>query len=95
MSTQTETLTRIEMPSLWSAVLINTPNLDYDFAFSILQSIFGLTADQSRAIVRTVANENREVVFTGTNEVVTQKIADTKKIADTYKKEIRLVKEKA
>lgn len=83
MSTQldTQTTTKLKVPSLYKVVLLNDDFTPMDFVIEVLTHIFNKSAIEATTICMDVHNNGRAVVGTYTYEVADQKIYEVTTVA--------------
>jgi ATP-dependent Clp protease adaptor protein ClpS len=97
MSTETETREKItiKMPSNYKAVMINDSVTPIEFVMSVLIAVFDKNEYEATGLVRQIHGEGRAIVYSGSLEVVRQKVDDCNKLSKEYGFPLKVIKEQA
>jgi ATP-dependent Clp protease adaptor protein ClpS len=90
---ETQTTTKLKVPSLYKVVLLNDDFTPMEFVIRVLTDIFGKSAAEAFELTQAVHNQGRGVAGTYTKEVAEQKVYETNTAARQYKHPLKTIAE--
>ena len=93
-SLETNTETRLKVPSLYNVVLLNDDYTPMEFVIQVLREIFNKSNEDAYHVTMAVHKNGRAIVGTYTKEIADQKVLETMTVARSYKHPLQAITEK-
>jgi len=91
----TETVTKLKVPSSYKVVLLNDDYTPMDFVMEILEVLFAKSPEEAQALCIQVHQAGRGVAGIYSKEVADQKVSDVNKLAKFHKHPLKTIAEQA
>ena len=95
IDTDTETLIKVKVPSLYKVVLLNDDYTPMDFVIQILEEIFSKSAAEAHKLALDVHATGRGIAGIYSREVAEQKVYECKVIAQQHRHPLKTISEVA
>jgi ATP-dependent Clp protease adaptor protein ClpS len=91
----TQTVTKLKVPSLYKVVILNDDFTPMDFVIQVLMEIFSKSHAEAHKLCMDVHHQGRGICGTYSKEVAEQKVYETNTVAKSYKHPLKAIVEKA
>lgn len=89
----TQTVTKLKVPSLYKVVLLNDDFTPMDFVIQVLVEIFNKSATEAHRLTMDIHEKGRGLAGVYTKEIAEQKVADCNQVAKTYRHPLKAIVE--
>lgn len=91
----TQTVTKLKVPSLYKVLLLNDDYTPMDFVIQVLVEIFNKSATEAHQLTMDVHEKGRGVAGVYTKEIAEQKVFECNQVAKSYKHPLKAIVELA
>lgn len=94
-SLETNTMTKLKVPSSFKVVLLNDDYTPMEFVMEILEMFFNKTPAQAQELCMDVHHKGRGVAGIYSKEVAEQKVSDVTRVSKYHKHPLKTIAEEA
>lgn len=94
-SLDTNTMTKLKVPSSFKVVLLNDDYTPMEFVMEILEMVFNKTPAQAHELCMDVHKKGRGIAGIYSKEVAEQKVSDVTRVAKYHKHPLKTIAEEA
>lgn len=91
----TQTVTKLKVPSLYKVILLNDDYTPMDFVIQVLMEIFSKGHEEAHQLCMDVHEKGRGIAGTYSKEVAEQKVYECNAVAKNYKHPLKAISEVA
>jgi len=91
----TQTATKLKVPSLYKVLLLNDDFTPMDLVIQVLIEIFGKNAEEAHQLTMDIHQKGRGVAGVYTKEIAEQKVFECSQVSKTYKHPLKAIAEVA